>query len=98
MPFTPTRDRVKTQEAEPTPKRRPDWIRVRAPGGETYEWLQELMRSKALHTVCEEAMCPNMGECWGSGTATFLMLGDICTRTCGFCDIKRRPAGPAGLA
>lgn len=47
------------------------------------------MRSKALHTVCEEAMCPNMGECWGAGTATFLMLGDVCTRTCGFCDIKR---------
>lgn len=47
-----------------------------------------MMRSKSLHTVCEEAMCPNMGECWGSGTATFLMLGDTCTRSCGFCDIK----------
>jgi lipoic acid synthetase len=68
--------------------RRPDWIKVRAPSGETYEWLQSLMRKKALHTVCEEAGCPNMGECWGSGTATFLMLGDVCTRTCGFCDIK----------
>ena len=61
---------------------------MRAPSGETYDHLQMLMRSKALHTVCEEAMCPNMGECWGSGTATFLMLGDVCTRTCGFCDIK----------
>ena len=50
--------------------------------------LQSLMRKKALHTVCEEAGCPNMGECWGSGTATFLMLGDVCTRSCGFCDIK----------
>jgi lipoic acid synthetase len=51
------------------------------------------MRAKSLHTVCEEAMCPNMGECWGSGTATFLMLGDVCTRTCGFCDIKHgKPA------
>jgi lipoic acid synthetase len=51
------------------------------------------MHSKALHTVCEEAMCPNLGDCWGTGTATFLMLGDICTRTCGFCDVKRgRPA------
>ncbi|HTX80098.1 MAG TPA: lipoyl synthase [Longilinea sp.] len=68
--------------------RRPDWIRVRAPSGETYEWLQGLMRKKALHTVCEEAGCPNLGECWGSGTATFLMLGDVCTRTCGFCDVK----------
>ncbi len=70
------------------PRRRPDWIKVQAPSGETYEWLREMMRSKALHTVCEEARCPNIGECWGSGTATFLMLGDTCTRSCGFCDIK----------
>jgi lipoic acid synthetase len=70
------------------PKRRPDWIKVRAPSGETYDWLRGMMRSKALHTVCEEAMCPNIGECWGSGTATFLMMGDTCTRSCGFCDIK----------
>lgn len=62
---------------------------MKAPSGETYQNLEALMRSKALHTVCEEAACPNMGECWGSGTATFLMLGDVCTRTCGFCDIKR---------
>jgi lipoyl synthase len=89
MPFQPTRDRVNPAEIEARPRRRPEWIKVRAPQGETYEWLQELMRSKSLHTVCEEAMCPNMGECWGSGTATFLMMGDICTRTCGFCDIKR---------
>jgi lipoic acid synthetase len=72
---------------EKRPQRRPDWIKVRAPSGETYEWLREMMRSKALHTVCEEARCPNIGECWGSGTATFLMMGDICTRSCGFCDI-----------
>jgi lipoic acid synthetase len=70
------------------PRRRPDWIRVRAPGGEAYENVRKLMRSKELHTVCEEAMCPNLGECWGKGTATFLMLGDVCTRSCGFCDIK----------
>ena len=76
------------QQAAPKPRRRPDWIRVRAPSGETYEWLRGLMRSKELHTVCEEAMCPNLGECWGKGTATFLMLGDTCTRSCGFCDIK----------
>jgi lipoic acid synthetase len=56
--------------------------------GENYEDIKNLMRSKSLHTVCEEAMCPNIGECWGSRTATFLMLGDICTRSCGFCDIK----------
>jgi lipoyl synthase len=93
MSFEPTRDRVNPDKIESKPQRRPSWIKVRAPSGETYEWLQNLMRSKSLHTVCEEAMCPNMGECWGSGTATFLMMGDICTRTCGFCDIKRgRPS------
>jgi lipoic acid synthetase len=82
-----------TETIETRPKRRPDWIKVRAPSGETYEMVRSLMRSKQLHTVCEEAMCPNMGECWGSGTATFLMLGDTCTRSCRFCDIKTgRPA------
>jgi lipoic acid synthetase len=79
--------------ADNRPRRRPDWIKVRAPSGETYEQLRVMMRSKALHTVCEEAMCPNIGECWGAGTATFLMMGDTCTRSCGFCDIKTgRPA------
>ena len=92
MPVTPTRDRV-IPETEVRPLRRPDWIKVRAPSGETYRWLHGLMRKKELHTVCEEAMCPNLGECWGSGTATFLMLGDVCTRTCAFCDIKHgKPA------
>ncbi len=94
MSFTPTRDRVDPEITNPSPIRRPEWIRVRAPSGETYQKLQTLMRSKALHTVCEEAMCPNMGECWGAGTATFLMLGDICTRTCGFCDIKHGNPAP----
>jgi len=94
MPVTPTRDRVNPDKIDTTPMRRPSWIRVRAPSGETYEWLQSLMRKKALHTVCEEAGCPNMGECWGSGTATFLMMGDICTRTCGFCDIKHGQPTP----
>ncbi|MDJ0754953.1 MAG: lipoyl synthase [Ardenticatenaceae bacterium] len=68
--------------------KRPPWIRVRAPSGENYDFLKGLMRSKSLHTVCEEARCPNIGECWGSGTATFLIMGDICTRSCAFCDIK----------
>jgi len=96
MPANPTRDRINPEQtvAAPIPLRRPSWIRVRAPSGETYEWLQSLMRKKALHTVCEEAGCPNMGECWGSGTATFLMLGDVCTRTCGFCDIKHGQPTP----
>ena len=70
-----------------TARRRPSWIRVRAPGGETFETVRALMRSKSLNTVCEEARCPNIGECWGHGTATFLMMGDVCTRSCGFCDI-----------
>src|SRR3990170_2454840 len=90
-----TRDRVRTRTEgqAPVPLRRPEWIKVRAPTGERVEWLRVLMRSKALHTVCEEAMCPNMGECWGAGTATFLMMGDTCTRACGFCDVKTgRPA------
>lgn len=78
----------------PKPKRRPEWLKVKAPGGETYEWLQGLMRSKSLNTVCEEAMCPNLGECWGKGTATFLMMGDTCTRSCGFCDIKTGRPSP----
>ena len=88
MPTNPTRDRINPEMMDTTPVRRPNWIKVRAPSGEQYQDLQHLMRSKALHTVCEEAGCPNMGECWGSGTATFLMLGDVCTRTCGFCDVK----------
>src|SRR5512137_1337678 len=94
MTAAPTRDRTKVIEEAPRPLRRPEWIKVRAPAGESYERLQMLMRSKSLHTVCEEAMCPNMGECWGSGTATFLMLGDVCTRSCGFCDIKRGQPSP----
>ncbi|MBN1303869.1 MAG: lipoyl synthase [Anaerolineales bacterium] len=84
----PTRDRIDPGKNDARPLRRPEWIKVRAPSGENYERVHNLMRAKALHTVCEEAMCPNLGECWGSGTATFLMLGDVCTRSCVFCDIK----------
>ncbi len=80
------------------PRRRPPWIKVRAPGGETYKQVHRLMRSKTLHTVCEEAQCPNLGECWGRGTATFLMMGDICTRSCGFCDIKTGRPSPLDFA
>jgi len=88
-----TRDRRKSVTPSQAVLRRPDYIRVRAPGGGSYDQIQNLMRSKSLHTVCEEAHCPNIGECWESGTATFLILGDICTRSCGFCDIRHgRPA------
>ena len=66
---------------------RPDWLRVRLPGGEHYTRLKSVMREHNLHTVCEEARCPNVAECWGQGTATFMILGDICTRACGFCAV-----------
>ena len=66
---------------------KPPWLKVRFPGGPNYIRLKNLMRSQALHTVCEEAHCPNVGECWEAGTATFLILGDICTRACGYCAI-----------
>lgn len=75
------------QELPARPQRRPEWIKVRAPAGPSYERVRQIMRSKLLHTVCEEARCPNLGECWGAGTATFLLMGDTCTRSCGFCDI-----------
>ena len=67
---------------------RPAWIRARAPQGPGYERLLGLMRGLDLHTVCEEAHCPNLGECWSRGTATFMILGDVCTRACGFCAVK----------
>jgi lipoic acid synthetase len=78
---------------------RPPWIKARAPQGEGYERLRGLMRGLDLHTVCEEAHCPNLGECWDRGTATFMILGDVCTRACGFCAVKTglpgRPPDPA---
>ena len=69
------------------PERRPDWLRVRLPVGDNYNDLKQLMRAKSLHTVCEEARCPNMGECWANRTATFMILGSVCTRSCGFCAV-----------
>jgi lipoic acid synthetase len=74
--------------------RRPEWLRVRLPGGENYFELKGLMRGLGLHTVCESARCPNIGECWGHRTATFMILGEQCTRRCGFCAVpKGMPAG-----
>jgi len=67
--------------------RRPEWLKVRIGTGETYASVKRVMRGEALHTVCEEARCPNMGECWSLGTATFMVLGSVCTRNCGFCAI-----------
>jgi lipoic acid synthetase len=74
---------------------RPAWIKARAPMGERYERLRDLMRGLDLHTVCEEARCPNLGDCWNRGTATFMILGDVCTRACGFCAVKTGLPGGA---
>ena len=66
---------------------KPEWLKVRAPGSPSYLRLKGLMRELNLHTVCEEARCPNIGECWTHGTATFMILGDVCTRACGYCAV-----------
>jgi lipoic acid synthetase len=71
----------------PLRTRKPEWLKVRSPGGPNYLRLQSLMRSRSLHTVCEEAGCPNIGECWEAGTATFMILGDVCTRACKYCGV-----------
>ena len=76
-------------------KRKPEWLKVSLPTGETYANLKELMRSLNLHTVCEEAHCPNVAECWGGGTATVMLMGDVCSRHCGFCAVT--PGKPGAL-
>jgi len=81
---------------EPALPRKPDWLRVRLPGGERYQRVRHAVRAGGLHTVCEEARCPNAAECWESGTATFLILGDVCTRGCAFCAVSR--GSPEGIA
>lgn len=81
--------------AGPTAPRtgKPDWLRVRAPGGESYAFIKKTLRERGLVTVCEEARCPNVGECWGGGTATFMLLGEICTRGCRFCAVTTGDPG-----
>jgi lipoyl synthase len=83
-----SRGRGAANTVVPIDRARPEWLKVRLPMGPEFENLRRLMRSKSLHTVCEEAHCPNMAECWGAGTATFMILGDTCTRSCGFCAVK----------
>ena len=73
---------------------KPSWLKARAPGGSTYVRLRSLMRDQGLHTVCEEAHCPNLGECWNRGTATFLILGEVCTRACAYCQITSGRPSP----
>src|SRR5579875_846254 len=98
-PPTPTRSRahpggianvleILGTDVQPHRARKPPWFKVPAPGGPRYRQLQRLISEENLHTVCQEAACPNIGECWQRGTATFMILGDICTRRCGFCNVK----------
>ena len=74
-------------DSAPRLARKPQWLRAKAPGGANYLRLKALVKEHGLHTVCAEAQCPNIGECWGAGTLTFMILGDICTRNCGFCAV-----------
>jgi lipoic acid synthetase len=89
---------------EPLPERKPSWLKVKAPGGTNYLHLKTMMRELDLHTVCEEARCPNVGECWEHGAATFMILGDVCTRNCAYCAVahgrppKYDPAEPERVA
>jgi lipoic acid synthetase len=92
-----SRGRSAANTVVPIDRARPEWLKVRLPMGPEYENLRRLMRSKSLHTVCEEAHCPNMAECWGAGTATFMILGDTCTRSCGFCAVKTGRPGIVDL-
>ena len=89
--------RSKRNASVPIDTRRPDWLRVRLPGGPHYSELKGIMRGLELHTVCEEARCPNIGECWEAKTATFMILGDTCTRACGFCAVKTGRPGTLDL-
>jgi lipoic acid synthetase len=84
--------RVKDAMLKREPK--PSWLKVRAPGSPNYLRLRGLMRDLGLHTVCEEAHCPNIGECWHHGTATFMIMGDVCTRACGYCNVRHGAPAP----
>src|SRR6266576_913677 len=92
-PPHPTRSRANpggmpVVEGRPFRERKPPWLKVPAPGGPTYRKLRKAIEEEGLHTVCQEANCPNVGECWERGTATFMILGDVCTRRCGFCNVQ----------
>src|SRR5207302_10158851 len=80
--------KVLGDNVRPLRERKPPWFKVPAPGGPRYRELTRMIAEENLHTVCQEAACPNVGECWERGTATFMILGDTCTRRCGFCNVK----------
>jgi len=87
--------RTRAQGSAELPRQpKPDWLKVRAPGSENYHRLKGIMRGLGLHTVCEEANCPNIGECWHHGTATFMILGGTCTRSCGYCNVTHGTPHP----
>lgn len=89
---SPTRERLQPSP-ETEHKRLPPWLWVKAGSSKAFHEVHALLEGQSLHTVCQEALCPNRGECWGAGTATFLMLGDVCTRACKFCDVKHGRPG-----
>src|SRR3990172_5122096 len=87
MPSTP--DRFHRQQLpEPAMARKPEWLKVKLPQGEGYERVRAILKRTGLATVCQQARCPNMGECWGGGTATVMLMGEICTRGCRFCHVR----------
>lgn len=92
MAKTPVRERIESSPATEH-KRLPPWLRVKYNNTKAFHDVKDLMENQSLHTVCQEALCPNRGECWGAGTATFLLLGDVCTRACKFCDVKHGRPG-----
>ena len=85
---------IQIETVHPAPAPKPEWLKARAPVGDNYHDLKTLARGLGLHTVCESAQCPNIGECWEHKTATFMLLGDICTRRCGFCAVPKGKPGP----
>jgi lipoic acid synthetase len=88
----------RVKDAMMTREAKPEWLKVRAPGSPNYLRIRGLMRELNLHTVCEEAHCPNIGECWHHGTATFMIMGDVCTRACGYCNVRHGAPAPLDSA
>src|SRR5437870_2675548 len=90
----PPRHPEKLHRADTIPLHKPQWIRVKAPGGRGFVQTQQIVREYGLHTVCEEAGCPNIGECWDQAHATMMIMGDTCTRACAFCNVRTGIPGP----
>src|SRR5665213_4478280 len=88
-PFVQTEPLIQIDLSPRKPIAKPEWLKARAPMGETFHALKNLARDLNLHTVCESAQCPNIGECWNQKSATFMMLGNLCTRRCGFCAVPK---------